>query len=134
MAQYNNYGASYANAGGYDPYAAAGGAAAGAAYGHQQGGYSDQPGYGEPVGGYSDQDYGNHGYSNGPYDPVHQDNQGYYFDPSQAGNYQDLPSSQQPLSPQQYDDPYGGYQHYDHPGNGSVDNTPMERENPLQVS
>lgn len=132
MTQYNNYGASYGNAGGYDAYGAAGGAAAGAAYGHQQ---------------YSDQDYGNQGYGNNAYAPVHQDGQGYhdgqgyqdgqgyYFDPREAGTYQDLPSSQQPLSPQQYDDPYAGYQHYDqNAGNGSVDNTPLERENPLQVS
>jgi hypothetical protein len=135
MAQYNNYGASYAGAGGYDPYAAAGGAAAGAAYGQ----------------GYNDQDYGNQGYGNSAYAPVqqdgqyqdaqpyhdgqgYQDGQGYYFDPREAGNYQDLPSSQQPLAHDQYEDPYAGYQHYDqNGGNGSVDNTPMERENPLQV-
>ena len=144
MAQYNNYGASYGDAGGYDQYAAGGAAATGAgaaAYGHHQGGYSDQPGqysdqpgYGDQ-GGYSDQDYGNQNYGNGPYQPAHADGGAYYFDPREAGNYQDLPSSQQPLSPQQYDDPYAGYQHYDdHPGNGSVDNTPLERENPLQVS
>jgi len=139
MAQYNNYGASYGNAGGYDAYGAAGGAAAaGAAYGHQ-GSYSDQPAeYGQPGGydqngGYSDQNYGNYG--NGQYAPAHADGGAYYFDPREAGNYQDLPSSQQPLSPQQYDDPYAGYQHYDDSyGNGSADNTPMERENPLHVS
>lgn len=130
MSQYNNYGTSYGNAGGYDPYAATGavaGAGAGAAYGEhqqQQGGYSDDP-------------YGGQGYGNA-YAPVQQQQQQhsdgqYYFDPREAGNYQDLPSSQQPLSPGQYDDPYAGYAHYDS-HNGSVDNTPLERDNPLQVS
>lgn len=130
MSQYNNYGASYANAGGYDPYAAAGAGAAGGvaagAYGQHHGGYSDEP--------YGDQNYGN------GYEPVQQNQGQYYFDPREASAYQDLPSSQQPLSPQQYDDaahqyddPYAGYAHYDS-GNGSVDNTPLERENPLQVT
>ena len=146
MAQYNNYGASYGNAGGYDAYGAAGagaaGGAAGAAYGQHQGQYSDAPAeYGgqqgayDQAGGYSDQNYGNQNYDNGQYAPAHADGGAYYFDPREAGNYQDLPSSQQPLSPQQYDDPYAGYQHYDDIyGNGSADNTPMERENPLHVS
>lgn len=123
MSQYNNYGASYGNAGGYDPYAAAGAGAAGGAaagaYSQHHGGYSDEP--------YGDQNYGS------GYEPVQQDQNGYYFDPREANAYQDLPSSQQPLSPQQYDDPYAGYAHYES-GNGSVDNTPLERENPLQVS
>jgi hypothetical protein len=122
MAQYNNYGASYGNAGGYDGYGAAGAAATGgaaaggAAYGQHQGQYSDAPAeYGgqqgayDQAGGYSDQNYGNQNYDNGQYAPAHADGGAYYFDPREAGNYQDLPSSQQPLSPQQYDDPYAGY-------------------------
>ena len=61
MAQYNNYGASYGNAGGYDPYAAAAGTYGSGAYtGH---GAQTQAGY----------------------EGLQQGDQGYYYDPRQEG-------------------------------------------------
>jgi hypothetical protein len=65
------------------------------------------------------------------YESLQHGNQGYYFDPNDAAQYADAPQHGYDLAPQQgrYDDPYGGYS-----GDGSVDNTPLERENPLHVS
>lgn len=82
MAQYNNYGASYGNAGGYDPYAAAAGTYGSAAYGGS-------------------------GQAQAGYEGLQQGDQGYYYDPRQAeqGAYSD----EQGHPGQRYDDPYGGY-------------------------
>jgi len=81
MAQYNNYGTSYDNAGGYDPYAAAAGTYASGAYaprGRQAG-----------------------------YEGLQQEDQGYYYDPRQAqqGGYTDEPEHAGPT----YEDPYGAH-------------------------
>ena len=82
MAQYNNYSASYGNAGGYDPYVAAAGT------------------------------YGSRAYSpqNARYEGLQQGDQGYYYDPRQAaegGAYADEPTQGHPGPG--YEDPYGGY-------------------------
>lgn len=124
MAQYSQYGASYANAGGYDPY------------GQQP--YSDHPhGAQGPFDTPHGYDYGAAaagGAAGGAagYESLQHGQQGYYFDPNDAGQYADAPQHGYDQAPQQgrYDDPYGGYS----TGNGSVDNTPLERENPLHVS
>lgn len=106
MAQYNNYGASYGTAGGYDPYAAAAGTYASAAYaGHPQ----TQAGY----------------------EGLQQGDQGYYYDPRQAeqgGQYTD--ETGHPEYGHGQEDPYGGYSG----GEGSLDTPTNERENPLHVS
>lgn len=129
MAQYNNYGASYGNAGGYDPYA--------------QQPYSDHPGqgpfdtphgydhYGAAAAGGAAGAAGAGGYEGLQ---QHSGQQGYYFDPNDAGQYADANYDQG-----RYDDPYGGYSgHQDQGGysgnEGSLNSTPLERENPLHVS
>jgi hypothetical protein len=104
MQQYNQYGASYSNGGGYDPYASA-------AAGHPYEGYGAEAGAGAA---------GAAGAAG--YESLQHGQQGYYFDPNTAGQYTDDPHS--------YPDPYAGYQDE---GTGSID-TPPERENPLHVS
>ena len=119
MAQYANYGASYAT-GGYDPYAN---------QGPYQGEYQDHPGqgpfdtpinYGDPRG----------QMPTGPaaYEGMHQGQHGYYFDPNDAGQYDE----EQPPTHRQggYDDPYAGYSG----GEGSINTPPNERGDPLHVS
>lgn len=121
MAQYGNYGASYGPAGGYDPYA----------HPDQQQYYHPGPqgGYDAPLGA---------AVGAGGYGSLQQGQQGYYFDPNEAEQYHDLPSSQMPLADGHhggYDDPYAYNDNgYSTGGNGSADNTPLERENPLHVS
>lgn len=110
MAQYGNYGASYGQAGGYDPYAAqqplagAGGAGAGGGGGGGGGG-----GYGgayaaaagAAAGGAAGAG-GYHAVTSGGGDP-------YYFDPTEAGRYDDSPIGSTPGGP---DGGYGGYAGY----------------------
>jgi hypothetical protein len=104
MQQYNQYGASYSNAGGYDPYASA-------ASGNPYAGYDATAGAGAGT-----------AVGAAGYESLQHGQQGYYFDPRDAGQYTD--------EPQNYPDPYASYQDE---GNGSID-TPPERENPLHVS
>jgi len=108
MAQYNNYGASYGNAGGYDPYAAAAGTYGSAAYAQDAVGGGGQAGY----------------------EGLHQGDQGYYYDPREAQQQGMYPDEQQGHPGHGYDDPYGGYSG----GEGSLDTPTNERENPLHVS
>jgi 4-amino-4-deoxy-L-arabinose transferase-like glycosyltransferase len=104
MQQYNQYGASYSNGGGYDTYASV-------AAGHPYEGYGAAAGAGAA---------GAAGAAG--YESLQHGQQGYYFDPNTAAQYTDDPHS--------YPDPYAGYQDE---GTGSID-TPPERENPLHVS
>lgn len=116
MAQYNNYGASYANAGGYDPYAA-----------HQP--YTDHPGQGpfDTPHGYDHYAAAGAAGAGGYAGLQHGGQQGYYFDPNEAAQYADEGQNYGG----RYDDPYSGYQGQG--DQGSLD-TPLERENPLHVS
>jgi hypothetical protein len=121
MAQYSQYGASYANAGGYDPYA-------------QQQPYAEQPYTDHPGQGPFDTPHGYDPYAQtgaavgaagaGGYESLQHGQQGYYFDPRDAAQYAD----EEPHSGR-YDDAYANYSG----GEGSLD-TPLERENPLHVS
>ena len=123
MTQYNQYGASYANAGGYDPYA------------HQP--YTDHPhGQGpfDTPHGYDAYAAGGMGAAAGAgaaggYESLQHGHQGYYFDPNDAAQYDSSQYADERPHDGRYDDPYGGYSG----GEGSLD-TPLERENPLHVS
>jgi hypothetical protein len=127
MAQYAPYGATYGNAGGYDPYAA---------QGHQP--YSDHPNQGpfDTPHGY---DYGAGAAAGaGGYEGLqHGTQNGYYFNPAEAGQYDDAlygtgnGQGQGQGYDHGYSDPYGGYQ--GQADQGSLD-TPTERENPLHVA
>lgn len=151
MQQYSNYGASYANAGGYDPYAqqmAQGGGPGGMYHGD----YLTAGAAGGAAAGAGAAAAGAAGA--GGYDQLQQGHQGYYFDPRDAQQYGDNqpysdnaaspyghPQQQQHYNNGQYPDPYGdpyaGYtdqpRYTDHDGTGSID-TPPERENPLHVA
>ena len=127
MAQYAAYGASYGAAGGYDPYAV---------QGHQP--YSDHPAQHGGQGPF-DTPHGYDGYATGAaaggaggYESLqHGNQQGYYFNPSEAGQYDDALYGQGHGQGQGYNDPYGGYSNGG--DQGSLD-TPLERENPLHVA
>lgn len=157
MQQYGQYGATYAAAGGYDPYAQ-----------HGQGGYEQQPysdhdgqngPFATPIGydpyanssGYHDNQYSNeyangsnsheyagedynHGNANGAgYGNLQQGQQGYYFDPRDAGQYADAEPQHSGVGQARgsgYDDAYGGYSG----GEGSLDTPVHERGDPLHVS
>ena len=162
MQQYGNYGASYAPAGGYDPYAQQ--PVQQHYQDHAQQPYQDHPGQGpfDTPGGYHDGYNGGYGDAGGGYGgdaavfgggaaaaaaggvagyhgmSHDQNQQGYYFDPRDAENYTDEHGYDQG---QQLHHPHaqGGGQ-YDDPyagysgGEGSVDTPTNERDNPLHVS
>lgn len=154
MQQYGQYGATYAAAGGYDPYAQHG-------QGYEQQPYSDHDGqtgpFATPIGydpyanssGYHDNQYSNeygsnsheyagedynHGNANGAgYGNLQQGQQGYYFDPRDAGQYADAEPQYSGVGQARgsgYDDAYGGYSG----GEGSLDTPVHERGDPLHVS
>lgn len=122
MTQYNQYAATYGNAGGYDPFALEGATTGAAAYGGYQAG--------EHMG-QQQQHYGSA-----------EDHQGYYYDHDSGGHHYDPvdahyndhvspPPTGQPLYGRYEDDPYGHGAYSG--GEGSID-TPLERPDPLHVT
>ena len=109
MAQYNNYGATYGPAGGYDPFASTSAGYSGALAGASAAG----------AGGYA----GYHPAGPSGYEGVNQEgDEGYYYDPREAGQYG--------TGSHGYEDAYGDYGEDE----GKSGTPPGERPNPLHVS